>query len=183
MFRVGWRVRYLARELPYYAGEAQFECGAGGYAGISPYRMPMRVSLAYAMKDDRGEKMLPLLSSFPAILDTGFNGGLLLTRQQLQAWTGIGRHRFGVKMQSSNSLVRGCKYDLYAAVFVIRPNKRGTWESLVGGECVKVPSQIIIVDSNKGEFPVPLLGMRAMAILGAKITINCDKENVTITAR
>lgn len=161
---------YIVRRCPYHqdAENADFVLGGetkAGTVGIPHHVLVVRVSLAI-VKDD--EQYLAT-TSFPAVVDTGFNGNFLLTRYHLENWANMKPEELGKQIKVP-ARIRG-KYDaaVYAGRIWIRSNKPGSWE-----EGTRSPQRLDcddgiflfpkVPESEKeiaGMFPFPLIGTKA----------------------
>jgi hypothetical protein len=109
---------------------------------------------------------------FPAVLDTGFNHGLLLQPTHFQLWTGYELTLPG--FQAVDRLeVYGAYATLYEADLWLRPNVRGRRDELARRPPYRLSLELGVAVSPLADKPrLPLLGMLAICRNGLKLSID-----------
>jgi hypothetical protein len=175
-------VKQILRDLPFYEESQSFYLQPPpGYVLILHHQIPVRISLAVFLP--AAGDFTPATSSFPAILDTGFNGGLAISRFHLSHWAGIAPGLLGAEIGPTPNqvppMIRGFPARVFESQCYIRPNRRHSWE-LATESPVEVAVRIFVVDAPEDRLRLPLLGMSALDQLGRRLTIDHRRRLVQL---
>jgi hypothetical protein len=175
-------VKRILHDLPFYEESQLFYLQPPpGFVRILHRQIPVRISLAHYVVAT-GE-FVPMMSSFPAILDTGFNGGVAITRSHLSQWAGLASTSLVPEIKRSTSheapTIRGFPARSFESRFYVRPNRRHSWEPSAE-QPVEVVAKIFLVDAPNDSFRLPLLGMSALDQLGRTLTIDYRRRLVQL---
>lgn len=134
----------------------------------------MSVSIAH-----KAQKSLhPQAMSFPAALDTGFNGGFLLGEDLLENWAGLRREHL---MQVDEATVYGNKCPVLIANLWLLPNIAGKRESAaVNPYCVHLDPGVTVCPRGFKQPRLPLVGMRALQMGDLQMTFNWRKLQISL---
>jgi hypothetical protein len=175
-------VKRILDDLPFYDDEQVFYLHPSHkFVRILPRQIPIRISLSLYLPS--AEDHAPTLPSFPAILDTGFNGTLALSIAHLNEWVGLNSDHLGSELRlrphQRPLTAQGFPARAFESRFFIRPNRRLSWDA-DNGSPVAIDGVILLVDSPPGGLRVPLLGMFALEKLGRKLAINYRRRLVQL---
>jgi len=175
-------VKRILRDLPFYENSQFFYLDPPSkYVQIRHRQIPVRVSLGVYLPNEGGYS--PAITSFPAILDAGFNGSLALSVFHLREWAGLGPTALGIEVKHISKqgpmTIQGFAMRAFDSTFYIRPNRRGTWETDIGSP-VEIAARILVVDAQPEKFRLPLLGMSALDQLGRHLSINYRRRLVQL---
>lgn len=122
----------------------------------------------------------PEARRFPAVLDTGFNHGLLLQQTHFQLWTGYGLTRSGFRAVGRLD-VYGSQATLYEADLWLHPNLRGRRDELARRPASRLSLELGVAVSPVADKPrLPLLGMLAIRRNGLKLLIDGVRQRITM---
>ena len=114
---------------------------------VKPYQIIVWVSLAIQQIVEWDER----IPKIPAILDTGFNGGLAISRFHLSHWAGIAPESLGAEIgpipNQESSMIRGFPARVFESQCYIRANRRRVAESSIRGVGRRRPGR----DRSDGE--------------------------------
>jgi hypothetical protein len=175
-------VKRILDDLPFYEESQLFYLQPPpGFVRILHRQIPVRISLALYVAATR--EFTPAMSSFPAILDTGFNGGVVITRFHLSQWAGLTPRLLGPETRPTGvqetPTIQGFPARAFESRFFVRPNRRGSWEPSAERP-VEVAAKVFLVDAPENKFRLPLLGMSALDQLGRKLTIDYRRRLVQL---
>jgi hypothetical protein len=167
-------VKRLLRDLPFFSDSQLFYFGPASARFVSIYhdQIPLRVSLPAFQGGRMG--YTPAITSFPAVLDTGFNGGLVISLVHLREWAKLRPSSIGSRVRWSTHgppLVRGFPAQAMESRLYIRPNRPGTWDD-AGLKPIESPVRILVIDAPQESLRLPLLGMDALIQLGCLLSID-----------
>lgn len=181
---------FLVRDCPYFLNgqEPFYLSGPGNAVRSVPYVVPksrqliVRVSLTASQSDP----WTPSTIGFPAVVDTGFNGGFLLTTYHLETWARQSIENLGERLK--NIPVRGLPAASFRSHVWVRKNIPGAWdESHARPTRLDCEAGIILVREHPtgsgdlpGTFPLPLLGMEALESPRVKLTVDAAKRQFTL---
>ncbi len=118
--------------------------------------------------------------SFPAVLDTGFNHGLLLQQMHFQTWTGHDLTPSDFRAVGRLS-VYGAHATLHEADLWLHPNVRGRRDDLARRPPFRLSLELGAAVSPLADKPrLPLLGMLAIRRNGLKLLIDGANERITL---
>jgi hypothetical protein len=175
-------VKRILDDLPFYDDEQVFYLQPSPqYVRILPRQIPLRISLGVYLPDV--EDHTPTRSSFPAVLDTGFNGGLALSTLHLREWAGLNSGILGSEVRPGPHqrplTAQGFPARAFESRFFIRPNQRRSWDA-ADDSPVEISGTILLVNAPADGLRVPLLGMSALEKLGRKLTIDYRRRLVQL---
>lgn len=176
-------MKSLLKNLPYFDHSEVFflePVTTGRFVTILPRQIPLRISLrASAVHTD-----VPSASSFPAVLDTGFNGALIISTYHLRTWARLTPDQLGPTSGhvdlNSNLKIRGLMAELRKSAIWIHPNESGSWNRGKGEANRVAHAGIFVVQSeppapnSEPELRLPLLGMRSLEQPGKKSRLEID---------
>lgn len=150
------------------------------FVTIQHRQIPVRISL-------RATAALPATPSrysFPAILDTGFNGVLAISTYHLRTWAGLSLDEFGPlrskPMGDRHVFIRGMPAEIRDTLIWLRPNVSGTCDDSGKSPIeLKCPGVFVVQSEpvspgTEPELRLPLLGMRALEQPGKKGRLQID---------
>jgi len=150
------------------------------FVTIQHRQIPVRISL----RASASLPAIPSAYSFPAILDTGFNGVLAISTYHLRAWAGLTPEALGplrsTPIQTPSAWIRGIPAEIRDTQIWIRRNVNGSWDD--AGESpveFKCPGIFVVqseptAPNSEPELRLPLLGMRALEQPGKKSRLEID---------
>lgn len=171
----------VLKDLPFYDRDEIFyldPLASGKFVRILPRQIPVRVSLCLSA----AHQEMPSALSFPAILDTGFNGTFAISSYHLRTWARLRADDLGQQRATGNvPLIRGLPAQLREAKIWIRENAPRAWSR--GGENAHrfhCPGGIFVVQSEPADqqtepvLRLPLLGMKAFQRPGGTCRLQID---------
>ncbi len=169
----------ILRDLPYFDDRQAFYREPSGYVVIAPQQVVIRVSIGVYLEHEND--FAPTTSSFPALLDTGFNGAFALSQYHLATWTGVATTKLGTeiaKRPGQSPTVREFSYRCFHGRFYIRGNRPKTWEP--AGAAYPIRAKIHVLHATEKQLPLPLIGVSALEDHGGKLTIDFSKRLVQL---
>jgi hypothetical protein len=177
-------VKRILRDLPFFENSQLFlrdPPALNRFVPINHHQIPVRVSLRVYLPGSKS--YAPTVPSLPAILDTGFNGDLALSRFHLEEWAAVSSVALGLEIRPSVRdrpiTVKGIAARVFDGSFYIRPNRPGTWAAIAESP-LEVAASILVLEASQDEFRLPLLGMSALNRLGRKLTIDYRRRLVQL---
>jgi hypothetical protein len=168
---------YFVRQLPLGQGRrpTNFFLGANAVS-IAPYRVVVWVSLC----DTKNPKKFPNVAQFPAVIDTAFDGSLLLRQEHL-----VGLRNIDFPRINTTRTIRGCRVDeLRCQGWLYKSNRlfgsadaQRTLLQFGNGISVLRPPQ----GSDRDTRPsVPVIGMRALTFSQLKLIVDGNRRTASV---
>jgi hypothetical protein len=131
----------------------------GGSVSLKPLQIPLSVSLT---SEDQ-PSFRPGTPRFPALLDTGFNGTVVLQEQHLNQWAGLRREQL---VRVSEMTVHGHRVPVYAAQLWLHANVPGAREDSAEGRPfgIRLYPGIAVCPRGLSQRRLPLLGLRTLLL-------------------
>jgi hypothetical protein len=111
---------------------------------------------------------------FPAVVDTGFNGTVLLGDQQLREWAGVNPRQLAV-MTGGGAVWRidGLRVPALQATVWLHPNRPGQRELSEGEPLALYPSfGILVTPPAATQRRLPLIGTELLQSCGLRVTFD-----------
>ncbi len=177
-------MKRILRDLPFFENSQLFFLeppALNRFVPIGHHQIPVRVSLGVYLPGTKN--YTPTVPSLPAILDTGFNGDLALSRFHMEEWAAVSSAALGLEVRPSARdrpiTVKGFAARVFDGSLYIRPNRPGTWEGNAESP-LEVAASILVLEASQDEFRLPLVGMSALNRLGRKLTIDYRRRLVQL---
>ena len=156
----------IIRRCPFYDQRTTVATAAGELT-VLPYQLIVWVGIRVGEVES---------NAIPTVIDTGHSHNFSVAEHQLREWgqfdpTGLATLGYAI--------VNGVKVPLKDAELLLFSNQPGTRDALLGAHRLSI-SQGIAVYPDTGGPRLPLLGVRAMASSGLRVTIDGRRRTFSI---